>query len=241
MRFVLVHGEFHGAWCWELLVPELERRGHTAIAIDLPGHGARVAEYPTMESYRDAVVEVLEPGDVLVGHSMGGFVTTMAADVAVDGVSHLVYLAAGLPVEGKPMATSRAEDALSRDDLELVDDGRRMMFRSPAAATAFFYHDCSPELATWACGRLTPQPLAVFAEPISVPRFWAADLPRSLIRCRQDRAGSDAGGEVTEARLGVESFWMDTSHSPFLSQPSVCASMIVEAIARQPVGDLRPD
>jgi pimeloyl-ACP methyl ester carboxylesterase len=241
MRFLLVHGGFHGAWCWDLLLPELEGRGHTAIAIDLPGHGARADEYPTMQSYRDAVVEVLEPGDVLVGHSMGGFITTIAADAAVDRVSHIVYLAAGLPIEGKPMATSGAEDALSRDDIELVDDGRRMMFRSPSAATAFFYHDCSPELAAWACDRLTPQPLAVFAEPISVPRFWAANLPRSFIRCRQDRAGNDAAVDITEARLGVESLALDTSHSPFLSQPSACASTLIEAVSREPVSDLCPD
>jgi alpha-beta hydrolase superfamily lysophospholipase len=41
MRFVLIHGGFHGAWCWERTIPELERLGHEAIAIDLPGHGER--------------------------------------------------------------------------------------------------------------------------------------------------------------------------------------------------------
>ncbi|WP_200835348.1 alpha/beta hydrolase [Frankia sp. Ea1.12] len=51
----------------------LEKRGHTALAIDLPGHGKRVDEDATLARYRDAVVEVSEPGDVLVGHSMGGF------------------------------------------------------------------------------------------------------------------------------------------------------------------------
>jgi pimeloyl-ACP methyl ester carboxylesterase len=237
LRFILVHGGFHGAWCWDLLVPELERRGHTAVTIDLPGHGARVDEEATLTGYRDAVVAVIDSGDVLVGHSMGGFVTSIAADVALERVRHVVYLAAGLPLEGQPMYAAGAGRLPSQEDIiELVDDGRRIMFRTDEAATAFFYHDCSPEIATWACGMLTPQPLAPMLEPISVPRLWKADLQRSVILCREDRAGGDAeAAAATVARLGVEPLWMDTSHSPFLSQPAACAELIIEATTRRPI------
>ncbi len=237
MRFILVHGGFHGAWCWDLLVPELERRGHTAVTIDLPGHGARVDEEATLTGYRDAVVAVIDSGDVLVGHSMGGFVTSIAADAALERVRHVVYLAAGLPLEGQPMYAAGAGRLPSQEDIiELVDDGRRIMFRTDEAATAFFYHDCSPEIATWACGMLTPQPLAPMLEPISVPRLWKADLQRSVILCREDRAGGDAeAAAATVARLGVEPLWMDTSHSPFLSQPAACAELIIEATTRRPI------
>ncbi len=237
MRFILVHGGFHAAWCWDLLLPELELRGHTAVAVDLPGHGPRVDEEATLAGYRDAVVDLIEPGDVLVGHSMGGFVTSIAADAALDRVRHVVYLAAGLPLEGQPMYAAGAGRLSSQDDIiELVDGGRRIMFRTDEAATAFFYHDCSPEIAAWACGRLTPQPLAPMLEPISVPRLWEADLPRSLILCREDRAGGDAEAAAgTVARLGVEPLWMETSHSPFLSQPSACAELVIEATTRPPI------
>ena len=184
-----------------------------------------------------AVVDVIEPGDVLVGHSMGGFVTSIAADAALDRVRHVVYLAAGLPLEGQPMYAAGAGRLSSQDDIiELVDDGRRIMFRTDEAATAFFYHDCSPEIASWACGRLTPQPLAPMLEPISVPRLWEVDLPRSLILCSEDRAGGDAESAAgTVIRLGVEPLWMGTSHSPFLSQPAACAELIVEATTRPPI------
>ncbi|MDB5970608.1 MAG: esterase [Hydrocarboniphaga sp.] len=153
MRFVLVHGGCHGAWCWEKLIPELRKRGHEAVAID-----------------------------------------------------------------------------------------RRFRFRSDEAATDFFFHDCSPEVAQWACSMLTPQPLAPMMEAISIPRFWAADLPRSLILCRQSRSsgGGEAGMKHTITRLGVEPFWMDSSHSPFLSQPSACAELMIEATRRAPIGPLRP-
>jgi pimeloyl-ACP methyl ester carboxylesterase len=54
MRFVLIHGGFHGAWCWSRTVPELERLGHEAVAVDIPGHGARVHEPATMAGRLDA-------------------------------------------------------------------------------------------------------------------------------------------------------------------------------------------
>jgi pimeloyl-ACP methyl ester carboxylesterase len=242
LRFVLVHGGFHGAWCWDLLSPELEQRGHEAIAIELPGHGKRADEAATLATYRDAIVEVLEPGDVLVAHSLGGFPTTVAADAAVSRVRHIVYLAAGLPIEGQPMATAGAGGAMAGNSaIGLSDDGTRATFNSLDGAREFFYNDCSPEIVEWAYSKLTPQPLAPLTEPISIPNFWEANLPRSLILCQHDNAGGDkVAVDQTIRRLGVDPFWMETSHSPFLSRPSECADRILAATARPPVGPLSP-
>lgn len=101
MRFVFVHGGFHAAWCWEHTIAELRKLGHDGVAVDLPGHGARVAEESTLANRRAAIVEVMQPGDVLVGHSGGGFDATLAADAAPELVGHIAYLAAALPREGR--------------------------------------------------------------------------------------------------------------------------------------------
>jgi pimeloyl-ACP methyl ester carboxylesterase len=241
MRFVLVHGGFHGAWCWDRLIPELEKRGHAAVAAEFPGHGERVDEEASLAGYRDAVVGLIEPGDVLVGHSMGGYVTSIAADAAAERVGHVVYLAAGLPIEGQPMAAAGAGHLGQKNSIEVTDGGTKMRFSSEEGEIDFFYHDCPPDLARWACSRLTPQPLAPMMETISIPRFWEAQLPRSLILCRQDRAlSSEEGVAKAIERLGVEPFWMDSSHSPFLSQPAACAELIIEATGRPPIGPLKP-
>jgi pimeloyl-ACP methyl ester carboxylesterase len=257
MRFVLVHGGNHGAWCWERVIPEIERRGHTAVAVELPGHGTRVHEPASLGGYRNAVLEAVRPGDVLVGHSMGGYVISLAADGAVSDVRHLVYLAAGLPVEGLSMMEASGGSNQSAMDnstalrvqgdeggidrlIRPVAGGGAFEFRSPEDAVWFFYHDCSPADSQWAASRLTAQPLAPTTEAISIPRFWEAQLPRSFIKCARDRALNARVAERFIARLGVDPFVIDTAHSPFLNQPGALAELLLEAPGRPPVAGLSP-
>jgi pimeloyl-ACP methyl ester carboxylesterase len=251
MRFVLVHGGFHGAWCWERTIAELEALGHDAVAVDLPGHGARVAEEATMAGRLDAVTSVLHDGDVLVGHSGGGFEITRAADAAPDRVQHVIYLAAALPLEGRVMHEALAyhDDGPMEADydaagmlkhLRITDDGS-MAIADVEGARALFYHDCDDATVAWAFERLTPELAGDTATtPVSVPRFWAAELPRSFIVCLQDRAQPRWLADVAARRLGVEPLPIDASHSPFLSRPAELAALLVQATTTTPTGPLRP-
>jgi pimeloyl-ACP methyl ester carboxylesterase len=257
MRFVLIHGGFHGAWCWDRTIPELERLGHEAIAIDLPAHGTRRNERSTIADRAGAIVEVAGKDDVLVGHSGGGFDITYAADLIPDLPSFLIYLAAGLPIEGKTTleATggSKAEDEDYGSDVrELMTDETGMSaFIKPnedgriectdfEAAWRFFYHDCDEQTARWAYDQLTPAPTEFLLETVHLPNFWAADIPRAYIWCRDDRAKPHSTSRVTVDRLGVDPLYIDGSHSPFLSRPRELAELIVHATATKPVGSLKP-
>jgi pimeloyl-ACP methyl ester carboxylesterase len=258
MRFVLIHGGFHGAWCWSRTVPELRGLGHEAIVIDLPGHGTRRHERSTLADRRDAIVEVIQPDDVLVGHSGGGYDITLAAGAAPDLVSHLVYLAAGLPLEGRTVLEATGGAAAKRDDgtlevLRLKSDetGMSRLVRTTTtgqmecfdfeAVHDYFYHDCDEETAKWAFSMLTPAPVEFLVETVSIPRFWEANLPRSYVLCLQDRAKSRAASEVVIERLGVEPLTIEASHSPFLSRPRELAALLVHATTTSPVGPLRSD
>jgi hypothetical protein len=103
-----------------------------------------------------------------------------------------------------------------------------------------FYNDCDEKTARWAFEHLTPQPTECLVEPISVPAFWKAGLPRSYVRCRQDRAHPHSVFLDVVNRLGVQPLTMDSSHSPFLSQPAALAGVLVQATTTAPVGTLRP-
>ncbi|MGA7418845.1 MAG: alpha/beta fold hydrolase [Acidimicrobiales bacterium] len=252
MRFVLIHGGFHGAWCWSRTIPELETLGHEAIAIDIPGHGERLNEEATMAGRLDAVLEVLQPGDVLVGHSGGGLEITRAADAAPKLVSHVVYLAAALPLEGRLMQEALVfrDDGSKETDYDITgmlkhlrfDEDGSIAFADVEGARELFYHDCDEATACWAFEQLTPERAGDTATtPISVPRFWEADLPRSFIVCLQDRAQPRWLADVTTRRLGVEPLSIDASHSPFLSRPSDLAQLLIHATATKPVGPMKPN
>jgi pimeloyl-ACP methyl ester carboxylesterase len=252
MRFVFVHGGFHAAWCWDRVIGELGRLGHDGVAMDLPGHGARSAEESTLAARREAIVSVMQPGDVLVGHSGGGFDATLAADAAPDLVRHMIYLAAALPREGRtyPEAMTMADhedgdfDADVGEMLELLtfaDDGA-MTFADFDKTWQYFYHDCDEETARWAFERLGPERFGdTTVTPVSVPRYWEADLPRSFIVCQQDRAMPRWLADTVARRLGVQQLSIDASHSPFLSRPAELAQLLVHATSTTPTGPLIPN
>jgi pimeloyl-ACP methyl ester carboxylesterase len=257
MRFVLIHGGFHGAWCWERTIPALERLGHQAIAIDLPGHGKRRDERSTLADRRDAIVSVLQSGDVLVGHSGGGYDITLAADAAPQLVGHVVFLAAGLPLEGRTVLEATGGAATQGDNGDaqvtqlMTDETGMQQFIRPApngrmecadfdAVRDFFYHDCDDATAKWALARLTPAPVEFLTEVTSIPTFWQSELPRSYIRCLRDRAKPHAMSDEIADRLGVTPLTIDSSHSPFLSRPADLAEVLVRATTTTPVGPLSP-
>jgi pimeloyl-ACP methyl ester carboxylesterase len=195
----------------------------------------------------------MEPGDVLVGHSGGGFEITLAADAAPEKVGHLIYLAAVLPAEGKSLleALSATTSAAGSPDADVTEalsnaahlheftrlDARgRLECCDFAAVRGYFYHDVDEATARWAYDRLTPAPLEFLTELVSLPRFWDADLSRSFIFCEQDRAG---GGPAFHAhfaeRLGVAPLRIDSAHSPFLGKPRELAGLMVRATGTRPI------
>ncbi|MFM7685770.1 MAG: alpha/beta hydrolase, partial [Actinomycetota bacterium] len=100
---VLVHGAWHGAWCWAALQHALDDRGIPSLAVDLPGHGASTLPLGDLHgdaAHVGAVLDRIDAPVVLVGHSYGGAVITQAAAERSD-VAHLVYLAAFVPAAGE--------------------------------------------------------------------------------------------------------------------------------------------
>jgi pimeloyl-ACP methyl ester carboxylesterase len=106
--YVLIHGGWHGGWCWARVAPILRAAGHDVYAPSLTGLGDRVhllSPSVRLETHIEDVLGVLSYEDlrdvVLVGHSYGGMVITGVADRAADRVSHLVYLDAFVPRDGE--------------------------------------------------------------------------------------------------------------------------------------------
>jgi len=229
MRFVLTHGAMHGGWCWKYVLEELAALGVAAIAPDLPGHGERRNEPATLDGYRDGLLDVLEPDDVLVGHSLGGSFICLAADAAPQKVRRLIYIAALLPEEDRSLAEVMPFVG-DVNGFELTPDSYSLT--DADAARAVFYNDCTPEQVDWAFSQVRPQSLQPLATPIRLARFWDLDIPRDYILCLNDRTGVLTVVEQQLARQGpttIHPVW--ASHFPLISRPKELARQLVTIAA----------
>jgi len=224
--FVLVHGAWHGAWCWRDLVPLLEEEGHSVLVPELPGHGqdnAPVSDM-TLENYARRVQEKIEEAGepvVLVGHSMGGIVVTQAAEYAAPNIRKVVYLTAFLPADGQALVdlAGSFEGADNVQPSLVVDEASGTCTIADEALVPLFYAECSDEDAAWACSNLKPEALAAFVTPVRLTDERYGSLPRAYIECVRDGAITiDLQRHMVEARPCDPVLTLDTDHSPFLSR-----------------------
>jgi pimeloyl-ACP methyl ester carboxylesterase len=225
MDIALVHGSFHGAWCWDLLIPELERLGHRVITMDLP------ISDPTQgaSDYADAIVNALDPDSepVLVGHSMAGLVIPLVA--TRRPIRRLVFLAAFLPSPGMSANDQRASEPIDARTppatSEWTDLGDDVWMIGPNTATELFFDDAPEALALWATQRLRPQSYRIMSE--TSPLIAWPDVESRSIVCRDDRAiDPEWGRGVARRRLGVAAVQIDGGHSPFLVRPAEFAQVL---------------
>ncbi|MCW2545695.1 MAG: alpha/beta hydrolase [Mycobacterium sp.] len=232
-KFVLVHGGAHSSSCWELFEPELRRRGHECLAVDMPVDDvtAGIDDYVTAVITQMAGFAGSDDRVVLVGHSLAGHVVPFVAQRT--HVDVLVYLCSALPGDydhTDAVETGQAPAGLRPDDpagFSLDDEGRAVI--SPEAAFARFYHDCTPEVADRMIARLRPQSQS-FRRNVPVLNGWPAAKPY-YIACDDDRSSAKSKATRAGQRLGVEPLQLPGGHSPFASRPGALAELF-DLIAR---------
>ncbi len=234
MKYVLVHGAWHGAWCWDRVVPLLEAEGHSVTAVDLPGHGddttplAGLTQAEYGRKVADAVEAAGEPV-ALVGHSMGGMAITQAAEYVPDRIAALVYVCAFLPGPGDSLMTLADGDTEARvlPNLE-VDEAAGVSRVAEAAHVECFYEECDPADAAAASSRLGAESLAAFGAPVSITDERAGSVRRLYVECLRDHAIPIARQRLMHTARPCERVeTIDTDHSPFLSRPEELAARLL--------------
>jgi len=229
MHFVLVHGAYHGAWCWDELRAELARGGHASTAVDLPCDDPDAGA----ERYVDEILRAIPKqfgSVVMVGHSLAGLSIPIAASRTRTAMT--IYLCAILPVPGLSFDAQRADMATGFAPSKPAvghPDGSDTW--PEEGAVEVFFHDCEPEVALAAARQLRRQYWRVTQE-VTPLRQWPA-VPAAYVLCTDDRMVSRAYAvRAARLQLGVDPIELPGGHSPFLSRPRELAQALVRIAAR---------
>ena len=226
--YVLVHGAWHGAWCWERIVPILEAHGHRVVAVDLPGHGNN--PYPvreiTQKTYTDYLTKVLreiEEPVILVGHSQGGAVITQTAEYVPERIKKLVYIAALLMPNGKINA-----DFITADYGPIFENSEDMTHCTlNEGAIDYLYGNCSEEDAENAFARLCVQSHLIH-QPMETTEEKFGSVRRVYIETLLDKTLPVGDQRKMQAVLPCEKvFTLNTDHSPFYSKTKELADILL--------------
>jgi pimeloyl-ACP methyl ester carboxylesterase len=229
--FVLIHGSFHGGWCWQKVAPLLRQSGNEVYSPTLTGLGERShlrTPQTGLELHIQDILQLIEYEDLhdvaLVGHSYAGFVIAGVAERMPEQLKRLIFLDAFIPHNGQSafdlmpgmeaqwtqMAASKGDDTavppMSPEDLGITN----------------------PADAAWVQSRLRPMPLLTHQQRISLTSSQAQKLPRTYILCTQFGFHSSA----REAqRLGWDYFQLETGHDAMITMPRELAQTLNKAIS----------
>jgi pimeloyl-ACP methyl ester carboxylesterase len=234
-HFILIHGAWHGGWCWDGVIEELKEAGHTAEAPTMPGHHPDDDRSNIRFSdYVDKIVRVLGQKTtpvVLVGHSSAGFLLQATAPKVADKITCLIFLNAFILPDGKsqfdivPPEVSEGMTAAAKaspDNCVPVDEGfvRNMLMAGE-----------SSEKQDALVSRLVPQPIALFTTPVDTQDFEKLTIPKSVVFCKAD-ASLPPGAYLNMAQgLGKYNLIeIEGGHEALFTNPGMVAKGILQAV-----------
>ena len=241
--FVLIHGAWHGGWCWWKTAPLLRGAGHHVYAPSLTGlgdrqHLARLIPPAVLNldlHVRD-IVQLLDANDlsevILVGHAYAGMVITGVAELCPGRISALVYVNGVAPADGEAMidqlAAVRGPEFVARIRQHITDGEPFMAEPTTAPEIAQRWGIANPDDQEFVLPRLSPQPTLTFSQPVRTGNPQAAALRREFVLC------SESGFESV-AQHAAASGWgvhhIDTGHDPMITTPSELSAILLN-IAR---------
>jgi pimeloyl-ACP methyl ester carboxylesterase len=228
--FVLVHGAFHGGWCWRPVAEGLRRLGHRVFAPTLTGLGERqhllspAVDLNLWVSDITAVIEFERLSDIiLVGHSFGGQVISGVADRCRSRMRHLVFLDGGPAEPGVPVAAAMPRVVWDARMASAIERSFVPCFPNPPAAY-FGVHD--PALAVWLESRLTPMPVSVYTNTLALTRPVGEGQPVSFIHCTRPALEIAVRAAARARALGWDIIEVPASHEAMLTAPADIVSVL---------------
>ena len=227
--FVLVHGAWHGGWCWRLVANALRAAGHTVFAPTLTGMGERahlMNKSVNLSTHVTDVVNVFEFEEledvILVGHSYAGHILPMVADRIAPRIRHSVYLDANIGRDGKSFLPP---DEIARRAASVAIDG----YLLPSQDPVWFGIPADHPLLPWVRRRLTYHSLNCLSEVVQLKNGGDATIPKTFIRClkRRDMSQPDPVEPLVKGQPGWTWLTLDTGHDAMVTMPEEMTTMLL--------------
>ena len=238
-NFVLVHGAWHGAWCWQRVLAALHQQGQRAHAVTLTGLGERahlLSPDITLETHIEDVrrlIEVEELADVVLAvHSYAGMIGTAIADRMGGRLKHLVYVDAVVPKPGESWSSTQSR-ATQEQRLSAAAASQSFSFPPPDPSVfglAGADHD-------WVQRRQTPHPGHTYRMPLNFDMQRVASVARTYVNCTEPALPTI---EPSRLRVKDPGFWdgawarggrvleLPTGHDPMISEPAALTRILLD-------------
>ena len=239
--FVLVHGGWHGGWCWQKVIPFLEAAGHAVYAPTLTGLAERASELSPdvgVDTHIEDIVGLLQEknlrGVILVGHSYGGMVITGVVDAVPERIAHLVYLDTFVPRDGDSMVDVSPMIIRPLLRRQTLGDGWRIAPHGTYGVTT------EPE-RSWVLSKVTPQPLKTLEQPLHLRNpAIVSTKPRTYIECTSGGffflllqrlvAHLVAPRALPPTEAGWRLRQLPTGHDAMITMPKELADLLLEVV-----------
>jgi pimeloyl-ACP methyl ester carboxylesterase len=241
-NFVLVHGAWHGGWCWQRVTSLLQQQGHRVHAVTLTGLGERahlLAPSITLDTHIDDVISAIEVEElhdvILAVHSYAGMIGTAVADRLGKHLKHLVYVDAVVPKPGESWSSTQSA-ATQQQRLSAAQATTRFSFPPPDPEV----FGLQGEDREWVKRRQTPHPGNTYQAPLDFDVKRVAAVPRTFVNCTQPALATI---EPSRLRVKDAKFWDDawlpnskvveikTGHDPMISEPAALAKILMDCAA----------
>jgi pimeloyl-ACP methyl ester carboxylesterase len=231
--FVLVHGAWHGGWCWSRVTALLRAAGHAVHVPTLTGLGERrhlISPQVNLDTHITDVINVLEAEElqevVLVGHSYAGIIISGVADRLPARLRRLVFLDSLLLPSGKSLFSDFPKEVVEARLKAIRETGAGVGAVSPNSPRAFGITDSAD--TEWVMRRLTPQPVGTYLQPLTLQAPVGNGLPKTYIECTVDPI---ATLEPTKARVRADATWnhrrLATGHDAMITAPRELAELLI--------------
>ena len=228
--FVLVHGAWHGAWCWRRVSDLLERKGHKVFTPTMTGLGASshlLTKDVNLTTHITDIANVIKwenlSNIVLVGHSYGGFIISGVAEQLADKVASIVFLDAFVPDNGESLAGSASQPV---KDAIAAAQGRGDHSLKPVPAKVFRVNEKDQP---WVDGKCTPHPIATLTDKIAITGARDKIAKKSYIRAKgYPSVAFDAALDKHKPNAAWKTYEMTSGHDAMVDQPERLTEILLE-------------